>query len=221
MKKGSKMSEESKEKMRVNHKGMIGRKHSKEAKEKMRLSIQGSEHGFKKGQKPWNTGKKGVQPPPWNKGTKGLLKGYWEGKKRSEETKRKLSEANKDRRLSPKTEFKKGSTSGEKNVNWKGGVSKQKGYRTMIGRKRRARKKNALGGHTAGDWETLKAQYNWTCPACGKIEPEIKLTEDHVIPLSKGGSDNIENIQPLCVSCNSKKHTKVIRYDCERSLADI
>jgi len=76
-----------------------------------------------------------------------------------------------------------------------------------------ARVKNAEGSHTFGEWELLKKQYGYRCPACGKKEPEIKLTEDHIIPLSKGGSDYIENIQPLCRSCNSKKHTKIVKYE--------
>lgn len=64
--------------------------------------------------------------------------------------------------------------------------------------------------HTNGEWETLKAQYNFACPAC-KDEKKI-LTKDHIIPLSKGGTDRIENIQPLCQSCNSKKHTIAYKY---------
>ena len=74
------------------------------------------------------------------------------------------------------------------------------------------RKRGARGSHTLGEWERLKAQYDWTCPSCERREPEIKLTEDHIISIKLGGSNNIENIQPLCQSCNSKKHTKTIKY---------
>lgn len=81
-----------------------------------------------------------------------------------------------------------------------------------LNNRRRALKASADGFHTQGEWETLKAQYNWKCPCCKKAEPQIKLTEDHIIPLIRGGSDNIENIQPLCKPCNSKKHIKIIKY---------
>jgi len=65
---------------------------------------------------------------------------------------------------------------------------------------------------TAEQWETLKRKYNYTCLRCKKREPEIALTRDHVLPLEFGGLHVIENIQPLCKSCNSWKHTKHIDY---------
>lgn len=68
------------------------------------------------------------------------------------------------------------------------------------------------GFHSISEWENLKAQVNWTCLSCKNSEPIIKLTRDHIIPISRGGSDNIENIQPLCVSCNSRKSTDIITY---------
>jgi hypothetical protein len=135
------------------------------------------------------------------------------GKHHSEEAKSKMSKTKKGKYY-PKM---KGRT-GEKSGRWKGGITKQKGYGTFMVEKRRVKKLGNGGSHTLGEWENLKAQYNWTCPMCGRSEPKIKLTEDHIVPLSKGGSDNIENIQPLCGSCNSKKNTKIFRVNPDGSL---
>ena len=73
--------------------------------------------------------------------------------------------------------------------------------------RRYARERNAEGSHTLLQWQMLKASYYYKCAICGDKKP---LTKDHIIPLSKGGTDYIENIQPLCKNCNSKKHTKII-----------
>ncbi len=77
---------------------------------------------------------------------------------------------------------------------------------------RLARKKNIGGSVAPQQWEELKAYYSYTCLCCGRREPDITLTMDHVIPISKDGINAIENIQPLCGSCNSSKGTKIVDY---------
>lgn len=97
--------------------------------------------------------------------------------------------------------------------NYKGGEKTAKKRRCFYEKQRRIKKFGNGGSHTIEQWEDMVNKYDHTCPSCGKTEPEIKLTEDHIVPLSLGGSDGIENIQPLCVSCNSIKNNKAIRYE--------
>lgn len=101
---------------------------------------------------------------------------------------------------------------GERHPNWKGGISFQHGYHCKYSKDYLARKRNADGSFTLQEWKDVKNQYKHRCLCCGKFEPYIVLTADHIIPLSKGGRNSIENIQPLCRSCNSKKYTNTISY---------
>ena len=73
-------------------------------------------------------------------------------------------------------------------------------------------KRNAIGNHTLQQWLNVKAFSEFSCVKCLKKEPEIKLTEDHIVPLSMGGSNYIKNIQPLCLKCNSSKGAKTYFY---------
>lgn len=62
------------------------------------------------------------------------------------------------------------------------------------------------------EWEAIKHNQDYTCLCCGRKEPEIKLTRDHVLPLRQGGTNYAENIQGLCGECNSRKGAKHIDY---------
>ncbi len=102
-----------------------------------------------------------------------------------------------DRRSASKSEYYK---------KWRIENRERKNWHT---RRRWANLHNAEGSHTLKEWNELKKRYGYICPFCKRKEPEIELTEDHIVPLSKEGTDYIENIQPLCKSCNSKKATQI------------
>lgn len=78
--------------------------------------------------------------------------------------------------------------------------------------RRRARRHRSDGSYATNEWQALKALYGFRCLRCGRAEPEIVLTFDHVVPLAKGGTDSVENGQPLCKDCNTWKNVKVIDY---------
>lgn len=168
------------------HKGekhpMFGKIHSEESRLKMSQT------------------KKGKLPPHLN--------GFWKGRKQTEEHRLKsiktLTHRYQKGMIAPMKGKKRPDISGDKSSFWKGGIT------PFYAKKRKELLAKNGGSHTLGEWENLKAQYNFRCPACLRIEPEIKLTRDHIIPITKGGSDNIENIQPLCVQCNSRKNNKLI-----------
>jgi 5-methylcytosine-specific restriction endonuclease McrA len=47
---------------------------------------------------------------------------------------------------------------------------------------------------------------DFTCAYCGRIDE--KLTIDHIIPKSKGGSTSFENCVASCKPCNNKKNNR-------------
>ncbi|HKE66408.1 MAG TPA: HNH endonuclease [Micromonosporaceae bacterium] len=78
-------------------------------------------------------------------------------------------------------------------------------YTQNANRKRRAIL-FALGEHhTAEEWAAKLDEYGHKCAYCGTRAVE----RDHVVPLSKGGTDTIDNIVPACRSCNSMKSDRI------------
>ncbi len=72
--------------------------------------------------------------------------------------------------------------------------------------KRRAHKLNApLNDLTPEQWTIIQDAYNHRCAYCDK-RARGRLTQDHITPLSKGGSHTMHNVVPACQSCNSKKN---------------
>ena len=63
-------------------------------------------------------------------------------------------------------------------------------------------------GHTYSEWKFKQAWYNYRCAYCGirkEDTPEGYLTRDHLVPITEGGDDNIDNIVPACATCNKQK----------------
>lgn len=89
----------------------------------------------------------------------------------------------------------------------------------VIARKHRlrARKAGSVGEYTANQWHKLIEYYapDGKCLNCRKVSP---LTVDHVIPLTKGGSNFISNLQCLCSACNTKKKDQTTDYRPDKGL---
>ena len=78
----------------------------------------------------------------------------------------------------------------------------------VYGQTRRARKKGAAGHHTVAD---IKAQYERQCGKCYYCGAKVGSSYhvDHVVPLSRGGSNDISNLVIACPTCNQKKRARL------------
>lgn len=73
----------------------------------------------------------------------------------------------------------------------------------------RQHRKRANGGHlTREEWAAVKAAYGQRCAYCG--QKNKRLTQDHVMPLSKGGRHEVGNIVPACLGCNASKGNRPV-----------
>lgn len=80
----------------------------------------------------------------------------------------------------------------------------------QYGHRHKALKKGAAGSFTVSEWLSKVEQLGWKCFYCAVPLTERTLTQDHMIPLIKGGSNFIDNLAPCCKSCNSRKGDKTV-----------
>lgn len=73
--------------------------------------------------------------------------------------------------------------------------------------RRRARQHALPATLTTAQWLQILEGYGNCCAYCGK--GGMKLTQDHVVPVSKGGGTTADNIVPACKPCNSKKGARL------------
>jgi hypothetical protein len=50
----------------------------------------------------------------------------------------------------------------------------------------------------------------YRCRYCGRGAPDVELHADHVVPISKGGADSLENMVAACVDCNTGKRARIL-----------
>lgn len=74
---------------------------------------------------------------------------------------------------------------------------------------RRARKLGADGTYGTEDVSRMLQDQNGLCNGCS-CEIWVKYTVDHMMPLSRGGSNWPNNLQLLCKRCNSSKNNRTM-----------
>jgi len=115
----------------------------------------------------------------------------------------------------------------EEHPAWSGGITPQESRRRWYEKNkakanaqvkaRKLRELNAPGTHTKEDWEGVKKFFGYQC-AMDDHNCSGSLTKDHIQPLIMGGSNGVENLQPLCRWHNTQKARKVYlgQFDSER-----
>jgi len=83
------------------------------------------------------------------------------------------------------------------------GIEYRAGRRRLLPRAER-------GSHTIAEWRAILEDAGHACLACGRTD--LPLQKDHVQPISRGGSNTADNLQPLCPDCNRLKGARWIDY---------
>ena len=67
----------------------------------------------------------------------------------------------------------------------------------------------------------VAAKYKFKCKYCGRSTRHVKCHVDHIIPLSRGGTNDIDNLCLACRDCNLRKYNKIYADNKGESLEGI
>lgn len=94
-----------------------------------------------------------------------------------------------------------------------------------------AKKKKNRKKYSKEERKIIYNKTNGRCALCGQRLLLENMTLDHIVPLSVGGKDNMENLQAACFACNQFKRnilpedfvdriTKIFLYQTEKQVGN-
>jgi hypothetical protein len=111
----------------------------------------------------------------------------------------------------------------ERNPNWKGGLPYKdkrtwaerlaqdpEGMRARMRVHSKKRRALALGSVRGVSYDAILLRDGYRCWLCGESVDHADLSFDHVIPLSKGGPHEEDNIRVVHLACNHRKGVRVV-----------
>lgn len=63
-------------------------------------------------------------------------------------------------------------------------------------------RRGVAGRYTLAEWQERLGYFAGRCGYCGS---HTKIERDHLVPILMGGTNDIENIVPACMTCNRSK----------------
>lgn len=124
-----------------------------------------------------------------------------ENASRAAETGKRWQENNKERLLATRRKWNQENKQrkAELNRRW---CEQNPEKRLNSGQRRRTMRRDLPATMTTEQWEFAVKQFDNKCAYCRQ---KVKLTQDHVIPVSQGGYHTRQNIVPACSFCNASK----------------
>jgi 5-methylcytosine-specific restriction endonuclease McrA len=67
------------------------------------------------------------------------------------------------------------------------------------------------------EWKHLLRRFRYRCAYCGTKLTKRNRSLDHVVPLLRGGTNDITNLVPSCLRCNQRKNVQSVE-ECKKSI---